>query len=168
MFSTKVIQIHCVSCLLWLPRNIDKEYAMEYRCVHTHTRTLYHTRNTMHHTHRHTRKHTPCTTDTQKHTLCTTHTHTHTETHTMYYHTHTHTHIPCTIPDTHTHRNAHYVSHHSTHTLDSWMWSLEICIQCYFGKKGFFIPSLLSFLSSPFPHMDGIFAEIQTWFNTNA
>lgn len=115
MFSTKVIQIHCVSCLLWLPRNIDKEYAMEYRCVHTHTRTLYHTRNTMHHTHRHTRKHTPCTTDTQKHTLCTTHTHTHTETHTMYYHTHTHTHPMHNTRHTHTQKCTLCITPQHTH-----------------------------------------------------
>lgn len=115
MFSTKAIQIHCVSCLLWLPQNIDKEYAMEYRCVHTHTRTLYHTRNTMHHTHRHTRKHTPCTTDTQKHTLCTTHTHTHTETHTMYYHTHTHTHPMHNTRHTHTQKCTLCITPQHTH-----------------------------------------------------
>lgn len=117
MFSTKAIQIHCVSCLLWLPQNIDKEYAMEYRCVHTHTHThpVPHKKHHAPHTQTHTETHTMHHRHTETHTMHHTHAHTHRNTHHVLPHTHTHTHPMHNTRHTHTQKCTLCITPQHTH-----------------------------------------------------
>ena len=105
--------------------------------IHTHTHKT-HTHSHKTHTLTHTHK-----THTHSHTLTHTHTHSHTLTHT---HTHSHTHtLSLSLTNTHTHTPFKHTLTHSTHILNSVLYSHQAqlanssCILFYLLNTLFFI-----------------------------